>query len=213
MCIPIRRWVFLWTGFSLSIPRGSWYRSTPKPISPRKLYSLFCLIFIHVIWLWTCAHRCLTVWILGAVKVCKRVCFCVCLPHSFGRLCDMVDHVFPVLVRDEGADFPCSDTFGQLHWSEPLPDSTNQEEEPQPLETSWGNPIKSSTEDAACRLFSTSQSGTTRWFSEPSWSQQPRLRVADYFRIINLSKNCVGLFPTPYLVNESVAPSRLKDVT
>ncbi|KAI3377777.1 hypothetical protein L3Q82_008916 [Scortum barcoo] len=56
---------------------------------------------------------------------------------SFGLLCDMVDHVFPVLVRGEEADFPCSDTYGELHWSEQLPDDTNQEEEdPQPLETS-----------------------------------------------------------------------------
>ncbi|XP_044051514.1 phosphatidate phosphatase LPIN1 isoform X3 [Siniperca chuatsi] len=56
---------------------------------------------------------------------------------SFGRLCEVVDHVFPVLVRDEGADFPFSDTFGQCnYWSE-QPDRTNQEEEdPQPLETS-----------------------------------------------------------------------------
>ncbi|XP_037602489.1 phosphatidate phosphatase LPIN1 isoform X1 [Sebastes umbrosus] len=59
---------------------------------------------------------------------------------SFGRLCDMVDHVFPVLARDEGADFPCSDTYDQCdYWSKQLPDGTNQEEEeeePQPLETS-----------------------------------------------------------------------------
>ncbi|XP_076581257.1 phosphatidate phosphatase LPIN1 isoform X4 [Chaetodon auriga] len=57
---------------------------------------------------------------------------------SYGRLCDVVDHVFPVLVRDEGADFSCSDTFGQCnYWSEQLPDGTNREEEdPQPLETS-----------------------------------------------------------------------------
>ncbi|XP_042363936.1 phosphatidate phosphatase LPIN1 isoform X2 [Plectropomus leopardus] len=57
---------------------------------------------------------------------------------SYGRLCDMVDHVFPVQAREEGADFPCSDTFGQCsYWSKQLPDGTNQEEEePQPLETS-----------------------------------------------------------------------------
>ncbi len=53
MYIPIRRWVSLWTGFLPSIPRGSWYRSTPKPISPRKHCSVFYLTFIHVIWLWT----------------------------------------------------------------------------------------------------------------------------------------------------------------
>lgn len=53
MCIPTRRWVFLWTGFSLSIPKGSWYRSMPKPVSPRKPYSLILLIFMHILWLWT----------------------------------------------------------------------------------------------------------------------------------------------------------------
>lgn len=39
MCFPTRRWGFLWTGFSLSIPKGSWYRSMPKPVSPRKPHS------------------------------------------------------------------------------------------------------------------------------------------------------------------------------
>lgn len=61
----------------------------------------------------------------------------VCLHHSYGRLCDMVDHVFPVLVKDEEADFPRSDTFGQCnYWSKQLPDGSSQEEDPQPLETS-----------------------------------------------------------------------------
>ncbi|XP_040890674.1 phosphatidate phosphatase LPIN1 isoform X2 [Toxotes jaculatrix] len=57
---------------------------------------------------------------------------------SFGRLCDMVDHVFPVIVQDEEADFASSDTFDQCnYWSKQLPEGTNQEEEdPQPLETS-----------------------------------------------------------------------------
>ncbi|KAM9366245.1 phosphatidate phosphatase LPIN1 [Symphorus nematophorus] len=57
---------------------------------------------------------------------------------SYERLCEMVDHVFPVLDQGEEADFPCSDTFGQCnYWSQQLPDGTNQEEEdPQPLETS-----------------------------------------------------------------------------
>ncbi|XP_039981204.1 phosphatidate phosphatase LPIN1 isoform X2 [Xiphias gladius] len=57
---------------------------------------------------------------------------------SYGRLCDIVDNVFPVLVQDEGADFPCSDTFGHCsYWRKQLPDGTNQEDEdPQPLETS-----------------------------------------------------------------------------
>ncbi|XP_068587232.1 phosphatidate phosphatase LPIN1 isoform X2 [Cebidichthys violaceus] len=57
---------------------------------------------------------------------------------SFGRLCEMVDHDFPVLAQDEEADVPCSDTFDQVnYWSEQLPDGTNlEEEDPQPLETS-----------------------------------------------------------------------------
>ncbi|KAM6942695.1 phosphatidate phosphatase LPIN1 [Xenentodon cancila] len=57
---------------------------------------------------------------------------------SFGRLCDMVDHVFPVLDRDEEADFPRSDTYDQCnYWSKRLPDGADQEEEnAQPLETS-----------------------------------------------------------------------------
>ncbi|XP_041840444.1 phosphatidate phosphatase LPIN1 isoform X2 [Melanotaenia boesemani] len=49
---------------------------------------------------------------------------------SFGRLCEMVDHVFPVLVQDEEADFPRSDTFDQVsYWRKELPDGTSQEEE------------------------------------------------------------------------------------
>lgn len=39
MSIPIRRWAFHLTGFSLSILRGSWCRSMPKQIFPRKLYA------------------------------------------------------------------------------------------------------------------------------------------------------------------------------
>lgn len=66
---------------------------------------------------------------------------CVCL--SFGRLCDMVDHVFPLLDHDEEAGFRRSDTFDQSnYWGKHLPDETSQEEEvARPLETSWGNPI------------------------------------------------------------------------
>ncbi|XP_054468890.1 phosphatidate phosphatase LPIN1 isoform X2 [Anoplopoma fimbria] len=56
---------------------------------------------------------------------------------SFGQLCEMVDHDFPVLDLDEEAGVPCSDTFKQGScWSEQLPDGTNQEEDPQPLKTS-----------------------------------------------------------------------------
>lgn len=60
---------------------------------------------------------------------------------SFGRLCEMVDHDFPVLARDEETNAPCSDTFHQVdYWSKQLPDATDREEEeedgPRPLETS-----------------------------------------------------------------------------
>ncbi|XP_071400512.1 phosphatidate phosphatase LPIN1 [Centroberyx affinis] len=56
---------------------------------------------------------------------------------SYGRLCEVVDHVFPLLIRGEGSDFPCSDTFSQFtYWREQLPDVTDQEDDPQPLETS-----------------------------------------------------------------------------
>ncbi|XP_062243631.1 phosphatidate phosphatase LPIN1 isoform X2 [Platichthys flesus] len=59
---------------------------------------------------------------------------------SFGRLCDMVDHVFPVLIQNGGSDLPCSDTLDQCdYWNKALPDGANQdeeEEEPQPLKTS-----------------------------------------------------------------------------
>ncbi|XP_030270274.1 phosphatidate phosphatase LPIN1 isoform X1 [Sparus aurata] len=59
---------------------------------------------------------------------------------SYGRLCEMVDHVFPLPARGQGADFSCADTFGQCnYWDERLPEGTSQEEEeedPQPLETS-----------------------------------------------------------------------------
>ncbi|XP_047436545.1 phosphatidate phosphatase LPIN1 isoform X2 [Mugil cephalus] len=57
---------------------------------------------------------------------------------SFGHLCEMVDHVFPLLVQDEEADFHCSDPFGQSDYSsKPLSRGTSQEDEdPLPLETS-----------------------------------------------------------------------------
>ncbi|KAF7662400.1 hypothetical protein LDENG_00236370 [Lucifuga dentata] len=55
---------------------------------------------------------------------------------SYGHLCEVVDHVFPMLARDEETDF-CSDTFSQSsYWSKQLPDGTTEEEDPQPIETS-----------------------------------------------------------------------------
>ncbi|XP_076011604.1 phosphatidate phosphatase LPIN1 isoform X2 [Genypterus blacodes] len=50
---------------------------------------------------------------------------------SFPRLCEMVDHVFPMLMQGDGADYSCSDSF---YWDKQLPDGTKQEEEPQPIE-------------------------------------------------------------------------------
>ncbi|XP_068450642.1 phosphatidate phosphatase LPIN1 isoform X2 [Clinocottus analis] len=58
---------------------------------------------------------------------------------SFGLLCEMVDHDFPIIARDEKTDVPCSDSFDQVnYWSERLPHGPNQkvEEDPLPLETS-----------------------------------------------------------------------------
>ncbi|XP_057693143.1 phosphatidate phosphatase LPIN1 isoform X2 [Corythoichthys intestinalis] len=49
---------------------------------------------------------------------------------SYGRLCEMVDHVFPVLLQKDGSDFPPSDTFDQRdYWSEQHSDECNQDKE------------------------------------------------------------------------------------
>ncbi|XP_077095936.1 phosphatidate phosphatase LPIN1 isoform X1 [Siphateles boraxobius] len=46
---------------------------------------------------------------------------------SYGRLCEVVDHVFPLLIRGNTTDFPCSDTFSQFtFWREQLPDVDKQ---------------------------------------------------------------------------------------
>ncbi|KAM3625313.1 uncharacterized protein V6R79_009970 [Siganus canaliculatus] len=53
---------------------------------------------------------------------------------SFGRLCEVVDHVFPVLGRDEEADFPHSSECN--YWIDQPSGNTDQDEdEPQPLDT------------------------------------------------------------------------------
>uniref|UniRef100_A0AAR2M2U1 phosphatidate phosphatase n=1 Tax=Pygocentrus nattereri TaxID=42514 RepID=A0AAR2M2U1_PYGNA len=42
---------------------------------------------------------------------------------SYGRLCEVVDHVFPLLIRGNTSDFPCSDTYSQFtYWREQLPE-------------------------------------------------------------------------------------------
>ncbi|XP_077568949.1 phosphatidate phosphatase LPIN1 isoform X2 [Stigmatopora nigra] len=49
---------------------------------------------------------------------------------SYGRLCEMVDHVFPVLLQKDGTEFPPSDSFSQRdYWSEQPSDESNQDKE------------------------------------------------------------------------------------
>ncbi|XP_016354039.1 phosphatidate phosphatase LPIN1-like isoform X2 [Sinocyclocheilus anshuiensis] len=48
---------------------------------------------------------------------------------SYGRLCEVVDHVFPLLIRGNTADFPCSDIFSQFtFWREQLPEVDKQDQ-------------------------------------------------------------------------------------
>nr|XP_012294273.1 phosphatidate phosphatase LPIN1 isoform X2 [Aotus nancymaae] len=47
---------------------------------------------------------------------------------SYVRLCEVVDHIFPLLKRSHSSDFPCSDTFSNFtFWREPLPPFENQD--------------------------------------------------------------------------------------
>ncbi|KAJ6652952.1 hypothetical protein lerEdw1_010280 [Lerista edwardsae] len=47
---------------------------------------------------------------------------------SYVRLCEVVDHVFPLLKRSHSSDFPCSDTYSQFtYWREPLPPFENED--------------------------------------------------------------------------------------
>ncbi|XP_065747125.1 phosphatidate phosphatase LPIN1 isoform X3 [Phocoena phocoena] len=47
---------------------------------------------------------------------------------SYVRLCEVVDHVFPLLKRSHSSDFPCSDTFSNFtFWREPPPPFDNQD--------------------------------------------------------------------------------------
>lgn len=49
---------------------------------------------------------------------------------SYGRLCEVVDHVFPLLIRGNTTDFPCSDTFSQFtFWREQLPEVEKQDQQ------------------------------------------------------------------------------------
>ncbi|PWA29074.1 hypothetical protein CCH79_00006142 [Gambusia affinis] len=56
---------------------------------------------------------------------------------SFGRLCETVDHVFPVLLHNEDADIPSSEGFDQnTGWRKQLLDSSSHEDnESLPIET------------------------------------------------------------------------------
>ncbi|XP_075454490.1 phosphatidate phosphatase LPIN1 isoform X2 [Ascaphus truei] len=50
---------------------------------------------------------------------------------SYVRLCEVVDHVFPLLQRSHSLDFPCSDTYSQFtYWREPLPPFEHQDIHP-----------------------------------------------------------------------------------
>ncbi|XP_064412443.1 phosphatidate phosphatase LPIN1 isoform X2 [Latimeria chalumnae] len=47
---------------------------------------------------------------------------------SYVRLCEVVDHVFPLLKRGHSSDFPCSDTYSQFtFWREPVAAVENQD--------------------------------------------------------------------------------------
>ncbi|NXW91897.1 LPIN1 phosphatase, partial [Alopecoenas beccarii] len=53
---------------------------------------------------------------------------------SYVRLCEVVDHIFPLLKRSHSSDFPCSDTYSQFtYWREP----------PLPFETQDAHPSSS----------------------------------------------------------------------
>lgn len=152
-----------------------------------------------------CVHRCLKSW-FGAIKI-------VNVSLSFGRLCEVVDHVFPVLRRGDGADPPCSDTFSQCnYWNKQLPDGTSQEEEdPQPLETSWENPTKSGSQTPHCG----------QWFCDSLWTRQLRLGVKMLHFINWFDQNekliqelCGETVTALYMMHEwsSAQPSKLKDL-
>ncbi|XP_041420993.1 phosphatidate phosphatase LPIN1 isoform X3 [Xenopus laevis] len=50
---------------------------------------------------------------------------------SYVRLCEVVDHIFPLLKRSNSSDFPCSDTYSHFtFWREPLPPVENQDIHP-----------------------------------------------------------------------------------
>lgn len=149
MFSPTRRLAFHWTEFSQSIPRESSSRSRPRPIYLRKC-SFPLVFFLPVRWMDESDLRVFNL--------------CVSPPLSYGHLCEMVDHVFPLLFQDEEVGFTSSETLGQCnYWSDKLPDGSQQEtEEPQLLETSWGKALKS---------IDGCEGNTTQWPSEGIKSQ------------------------------------------
>ncbi|NXC16159.1 LPIN1 phosphatase, partial [Corythaeola cristata] len=61
----------------------------------------------------------------------KFIIVFICLFSSYVRLCEVVDHIFPLLKRSHSSDFPCSDTYSQFtYWREPLPPFETQDEHP-----------------------------------------------------------------------------------
>ncbi|XP_041928278.1 phosphatidate phosphatase LPIN1 isoform X1 [Alosa sapidissima] len=49
---------------------------------------------------------------------------------SYGRLCEVVDHVFPLMIRGNTSDFPCSDTYSQFtYWRDQLPEVEPEDKE------------------------------------------------------------------------------------
>lgn len=51
---------------------------------------------------------------------------------SYVRLCEVVDHVFPLKARASSSDFPCSDTYSHFtYWREQFPLVESQETTPQ----------------------------------------------------------------------------------
>ena len=95
------------------------------------------------------SHVCVAMCVCLCVCVCVRACVCVlCIPCRYGRLCEVVDHLFPLFSEGgQGSEPPGPDTFSPYaYWREELPEQqANQEEEEedddsQPLGSGRGDP-------------------------------------------------------------------------
>lgn len=186
MYIPIRRWVFLWTGFSLSIPKGSWFRSTPKPTSPRKTYFLFGLIFSNPCNLTqdTCAQMfdCLLCVSISAMAVCARWW----TTSSRSQL--------EVRGQTSPAPTPSASATTGTNVFLRAPARRKRRRTHSHLRQAEENP----TSNPALRMLHSSFSPhpskawhCARWFWGSSWSRRPRFKGegADYFRIKNLGNS------------------------